>query len=71
MYRRYTTPTRYSQQKKTAYLALCRRYNSVIVNFEQNKAEFIRLSLQIHQLKGDVPVKWRTDAFITRCGITS
>ena len=69
MPRRYRPYERYSQQKKTAYIALCRRYNHALKHFELDNTAFIALSLQLHQAKGDVPVKWRTAAFVARCGL--
>jgi len=57
---------RYSSQDKREYIRVAGLYNRA--QRAASWQEFIVLSLRLHALKGQVPVKWRRPAFIRMFG---
>lgn len=59
---------KYSRQDKAAYIALCREYNRLSQDVEDNGRGFLVVSLQLHAAKALVPKKWGTESFVRSCG---
>lgn len=59
---------RYNRQDKEYYLGVCQRYNTAAAQAEENPAEFVAVSVELHAAKANVPKSWRTAAFVKSCG---
>ena len=65
---------RYNDKDKRDYLWICQRYNREVERIggptaPQTSTQVVRLSLQIHAAKANVPKRWRTAPFVKSCGM--
>lgn len=60
----------YSDHDKQQYVLLCQEYNAAVA-FDQYDSGFVVLSLRLHIMKGKVPQRMRTAAFVHSCSVST